>query len=1044
MDRSVEKKSILKKKNSPIPLNKSRISFDNEMDDQAAIYWVFEDSSTSDKNFQLLYETDLRNSITKFNSIKKFSSFMENNENFDLFHEKKIAIIISSSFALKLAYLLKSNNFIENIFIFYETKNEYLLLSTEFILSDTKSTLRHKTIRTNFILESNFKLIITNILEFYLKSKKTELRSCANLHKRETKNYDQENLVEILNINLINEFSKDLDQICQEYLEINFLIKLMENKEKIEEAKNDFILYCENKINNDDSILKKEDIETFKAKISKRSADNYSVIKMIANNTNYYNFLNDIFINDNFEEIFKIRYLLFIYNSDLNTMKQLRKNNSIYKKEGVDNNIFNSIISNIEKDNNKFFLYKKVHLTKENLKTINSSKTFPLLIKGFMYCIDNMQYLIHNIVTKGQKKQSNVFDYLITTTNNNSRSSTTNPNETVNVIFIFEFEGKVFFDKRYILEFEKEIDNNAFTPLNGKSINNINFEEGIDEKPIEFEKKNYLVSNNLFLIFNKVKNTKYYHEVFCYLKTFNDIRSQFNSSILCLEEKLNRINNKNYESDIFYFIEYAVAIQSKEKLNIALNSVNIKKEEEILKTIDDLLNINNNVKRVGLDSNALLFRKADFKNLIAKYYFSGWFKNFCDKREESLEFYKKALKVAEPIETKKVRLTSVHRDIYLYYSEILMNVYFDLAKININIFINEKNSIYLKLAYENIEKSIEKCNKVFPENSKELADSLNLKGIIYKNYNKFDEAMELYSSSAEIKKKLYASNSLELTSVYNNIGNVLCKKGKFDEALNYYNKSLDITLSFYKEDYAETADCYSNIGNAYYSKGENLLSIENYKKALNLYLNTLGEENTSTSITYINLGLAYYALSDWDNALINYQHCLEIEKIIHGENHSDTANCYNNLGNVYNNRKEYDMAIESLEKCLDIRIKIVGEESTETANTYNNLGNVYLSMGDFDNALKYYKSSLDIKLKKNGEKSSDFACAMNNIGLVHMHKDEFDLALDFFKKSYDIKINSLGKNHPSTNRTKFNIDIVENILEEIKQEEEENELEIDI
>jgi len=56
---------------------------------------------------------------------------------------------------------------------------------------------------------------------------------------------------------------------------------------------------------------------------------------------------------------------------------------------------------------------------------------------------------------------------------------------------------------------------------------------------------------------------------------------------------------------------------------------------------------------------------------------------------------------------------------------------------------------------------------------------------------------------------------------------------------------------------------------------------------------------------------------------------------------------------------------------------------------------------------------------------------------VHFRKDEFDLALDFFKKSFNIKINTLGKSHPSTNRTKMNIDMVEQILEEIRKEEQE-------
>jgi len=1030
----------------------------NNSDSKFVIFWAFDDNSTSSKNFKILNNTELHLFIRKFYQVEKLKQFLDNRENIRFFKEKHIALIISFQYACIISGILKSNFFIEKVFILFESDQEIDSLVKEFHLenfSDIVSVSAHTMKNSNIFPEKDINVIVDKLFNFFnitpKKNNQTSQNSLISIdltdkqskgsNTKKSKSEDKELYegIDFLNNNIYDEMIESLDNVCQHYLEINFIIKLLENKENIEEAKIDFILFCEDRIKKSQSSFTAEDFNTFKAKITERRAENYSIIKFIANNLKFYTFFNKILINETFEDIFKIRYLIYLTKADLNNLKPRKQTINVL---GSDNNIkrntvdYKKIDSN-EKENQKMFLYKKALLTKEDLKTINSCKNYPYLVKGFISSVDNLQYLIHSFSTMSYKKKINANDTKSFINQNNNEETTTLPSEYVKVIYFIELEGKVFNDKKFILEFDKNLNENGLK--NGSSYKMKISDE--DNNPINFEMKNYLILNNIFLIFNKVKISKSFHEVYCNLKHFSDIQNYFSSLVLSLEEKLNRITKKNYELDVFYVIEYANILQDFSKFEELLKKVSIKNEEQILDMVNSLCSstsLNNSARRsISQDSNTSLLRSADYKNLIVKYYMWGLLKLSTDNHKEAIDYYDKALLIVDPLENKKIKLTQNDKDIYNYYSEIIANINFDLAKLNLNIFIDTKNFDKLDLAHEKIEKSLDKRSKIYNERSKEIADCLNLKGIIFKNSNQLDEALELYNLSMEIKKELYPEDSLEMTGIYNNIGNVLLKKKRLDEAMIIFNRALKICLKYYEHDNLDTADCYSNIGSVYFSKGENEVSIKNQKIALDMYLNILGKENSLTAIIYINLGLAYYAMGDYDNALINYENSLEIEKKTHGEFHPDTANCYNNLGNAYNNKKDYEKAIMCLQKCVEIRIETVGEDHTETANSFNNLGNVYLTMGDFDFALKYYTFSYNIKLKKNGENSADTACALNNIGLAYLRKDDFDQALNYFKKSFNIKLNTLGNDHPSTKRSKKNIEIVEKILEEIKNEEQE-------
>ena len=149
----------------------------------------------------------------------------------------------------------------------------------------------------------------------------------------------------------------------------------------------------------------------------------------------------------------------------------------------------------------------------------------------------------------------------------------------------------------------------------------------------------------------------------------------------------------------------------------------------------------------------------------------------------------------------------------------------------------------------------------------------------------------------------------------------------------------------------------------------------------------------------------------------------------------------NRIAEAYYNERNYDLALEHYKKLLDIKEKVLGKEHPDTATIYNNIaqaynekGNyytsvvfsdghhtiseaVYLSKDHYDRALEFYTKALAGREKVLGKEHPDTATTYYNLGYLYHCQVKYNQALDYYKKSYVIRKKVLGKAHPLTKQT---------------------------
>ncbi len=330
-----------------------------------------------------------------------------------------------------------------------------------------------------------------------------------------------------------------------------------------------------------------------------------------------------------------------------------------------------------------------------------------------------------------------------------------------------------------------------------------------------------------------------------------------------------------------------------------------------------------------------------------------------------------------------------------------------------------------KVAEQIYLRQIAMSEKIYGQESEDIATSYNNIGSVYWVQSDFKKALEYYFKAMKIREQVLGKEHPDTATPYNNIGSVYHNQGDFKKALEYHFKALKIREQVLGKEHPNTATSYNNIGGVYKAQGDFKKALDYYFKALKICEQVLGKQHTNTAASYNNIGAVYNAQGDYKKALEYYFKDLKICEQVLGKQHPDTATSYNNIGNVYHDQGDFKKALEYHFKALKIREQVLGKEHPNTAYSYNNIGTVYNDEGDFKKALEYHFKALKIREQVLGNEHPDTAMSYNNIGMVYHDEGDFQKALEYFMKALDILMDKLGENHPNTMTVKNNIKAIQ-------------------
>ncbi len=255
----------------------------------------------------------------------------------------------------------------------------------------------------------------------------------------------------------------------------------------------------------------------------------------------------------------------------------------------------------------------------------------------------------------------------------------------------------------------------------------------------------------------------------------------------------------------------------------------------------------------------------------------------------------------------------------------------------------DKCLVHFNSAIEHFEKS---------DSKRELARTLNRKGVTQKNLGDYSNALESYLASLEYYKELKDERGFSNTLM--NIGVVYKNQGDSKRALKYYRQ-------------AETI--FKNINN------------------------TFGLANL-----YSNLGVLYKKQGKYDKALNEYMKALDIHEQL--GNSKNLGNVLHNVGSCLHQKKEFNKALEYLYRALAKKSKTGSHFRLST--TYNSISAVYTDLEQYDSALVNNNKALDLALKTG---SPELLVSVYEIRTIMMARSdnlkEFNIAWEKFKEIND-------------------------------------------
>ncbi|MBA7632840.1 Photosystem I assembly protein Ycf3 [subsurface metagenome] len=388
--------------------------------------------------------------------------------------------------------------------------------------------------------------------------------------------------------------------------------------------------------------------------------------------------------------------------------------------------------------------------------------------------------------------------------------------------------------------------------------------------------------------------------------------------------------------------------------------------------------------------------------------------------EESIEYFKKALSLAQKNNDKKGEIESLIKLGLLYWNNGEMSKSISTFKESLSVVekaqIEEKKdeaSDYIQIyefyraakdyrrqekyqkSIENFEKSIELARKI--ESEEHELKCLRELSITHIFLDEIDNFFSLNEDALAIARRI--RHRQEQGRCLFNIGFYYRNKdNNYSQALRHYEEALSIARIV--KDSEDESECLTNIGEIYIQLG-------NYEKALEYQKNVLKiDQETLKKAAFVakdlnNIGVTYqkkYAFQSHDkddlhNALANYEESLRIaRKIKDAETEIDALT---NIGMAYKDLESYPEALNYFK--LSLEKAEFAQDLEETANLFINIGTIYAIQENYDLSLKYCQQAIDTASLTG--KENILWEAYFEIANSYMRQDNHEKSLKNYKKS---------------------------------------------
>lgn len=322
----------------------------------------------------------------------------------------------------------------------------------------------------------------------------------------------------------------------------------------------------------------------------------------------------------------------------------------------------------------------------------------------------------------------------------------------------------------------------------------------------------------------------------------------------------------------------------------------------------------------------------------------------------ALEYYKKALKLLDPLEKEQEEyIGRIHNDLSLVYEE--MGKYDEARK--------------------NLDLALEIYTKDFGEDDIQTASAICNLGTLLLLTGETEEALSRFKQAISIEERHYLEFNPHLATSYGNIAYVYCEMHRYESCIRYYRKALEIRKRILGPQHHDTAKIYGNLARVFYEKGDYVKAITFLKRTLTSTEANLGKTHPDYCRLLNNIGSIYLDLGEIKEAFHFCRKAVELGEIALGLTHPFYAIFKSKLALIYTRLGIYKKALRLLLTAYEVIIDSYGPGSPKSIMTILFLGDHYYARRDYEHSFIYYNNACDL-LKKSSDdtmKNESFAKA---------------------------------------------------------------------
>jgi serine/threonine-protein kinase len=303
--------------------------------------------------------------------------------------------------------------------------------------------------------------------------------------------------------------------------------------------------------------------------------------------------------------------------------------------------------------------------------------------------------------------------------------------------------------------------------------------------------------------------------------------------------------------------------------------------------------------------------------------------------------------------------------------------------------------------------------KVLPENSEEIALSLNNLGLLHRIKGDFPTAETLFHRSLKILHEIYGEKHLLIAEVLENLGFLSILQGKHEEALKIYYKELAMLNGLKGRNHPATtrtlsrlADCFGIMGNY---KGAEKLSRQALKIIETHY------PKTHPDVIEVTAGLANTLLrtnqTEAENLL--YELLQTREKVFSKESPQYAWTLYN-LAFLMNIQQRFDEGQKFAERIIALRNKSINEEHPVISAALQMSAIAFMGMGNPEKAEPLLRESLILRQNTLSADHWILDTSKSILGECLAQIGNYAGAETFLFQSYKNLKEKLGKDHEQT------------------------------